>query len=241
MLTRTRTTTLVRVLAIGAVTATPAAAHAQGRWISYASGFAGGSAIPAFGVQLADPATATSIDLQGRKLDNAVAWGGTFGGWRTTAGSRLLWGVRGEVSHQNADADQQLLPATGTLFGQPYDGPVPAPAADGSATLFTGTVLVGWRLGGDATSALGRVTPYAGVGGGLQRVSATFTGQGEASDVAGALQVIGGVAVALSHRVSTFVEYRYHRSDQHLVLGSQTIDYSVRPSHVVAGFTLKLF
>lgn len=239
MLTRTRTSVPVLVLALGATMPLPAAAQPRDT-VPYASGFAGGSVIPTFAVKIADPATATAVDLQGRKLDNAATWGGSIGLWKR-AGSRWMWGLRGEFSHQKTDASQQMLPASGTLFGQPYDGPLPAPAADGSATFVTGVVLLGWRLGSDTASAFGRATPYAGLGGGIEHVSATFTGLGEGSDTGPTFQVIGGVNLGLSRRVSAFAEYRFQRVRQQIVIGTQSADFTVKPHHVVAGFTVGLF
>ena len=240
MFTRVFTPVLVHVVAFAAVISVPRAARAQDNTILVASGFAGGSVIPAFAVKLADPATATTVDLQGRKFGNAAAWGGSIGVWKRAAGRRLVWGIRGEVSRQKTDASSQTLSASGTLFGQPYAGPLPAPSAAGSATLATGTFLLGGQLGGGTTSAFGRVTPYAGFGGGIDRVIGTFAGLGEANDIGAVFQVVGGVAVGLGHRVSTFAEYRYHRVSQHFVLGTQNIDFAVRPNHVVAGVNVRL-
>ena len=240
MFTRVITPVLVHVVAFAAVMSVPSPARAQDNTILVASGSAGGSVIPAFAVKLADPATATAVDLQGRKFINAATWGGSIGVWKKADGRRLIWGLRGEVSRQKTDANSQTLSASGTLFGQPYTGPLPAPPADGSAIVATGTFLIGGQLGGGTTSAFGRVTPYAGFGGGIDRVTGTFSGSGEATDIGAVFQVVGGVAIGLGHRVSTFAEYRYHRVSQHLVLGTQNIDFAVRPNHVVAGVTVKL-
>src|SRR5262245_37138996 len=107
-----------------------------------------------------DAATASKFDLQGRKALNAMVVGGSAGVWRNIEGSRMRWGVRGEVARQRADADAQTLNVSGTLFGRPYSGPLPVPELEGSATFYTGTFLVGWRFGADAGHGAGRVNPY---------------------------------------------------------------------------------
>jgi opacity protein-like surface antigen len=236
----TRAFTLSSVLVLAAMAA-PRPAQAQAAWIPYLSGFAGGSAIPAFDPTVTDAAIAAHLDVEGRKINNAAAWGGTLGVWKRRQGSRLRWGLRGDFSYQQADADAQMLPANGTLFGQPYSGPLPVPAADGSAIFVTGMFLLGWQLGDDTASAFGRVTPYVGVGAGIDRVSATFAGLGDASDTGGTFQAVGGVAVGLSHRVSAFAEYRYSRVTHNMVVGTQSVAFPVRPNQLVAGFTVGLF
>jgi hypothetical protein len=133
-----------------------------------------------------------------------------------------------------------MLRANGTLFGQPYQGPIPVPSADGSATLVTGAFLLGWPLGGSASGA-GAITPYVGVGGGIDRTAATFGGQVDSRDVGGALQAIAGVGFGVGRRVSAFAEYRYHRLAHQLAVGTQTVDFTVKPNHVVAGFMVRLF
>ena len=232
---------LALALVVGSLTAHPAAAQTPQPWLPYASGFAGGSVIPAFGVTLEDPATASRLAVKDRKLLSAATFGGSLGIWKKAERSRFVWGLRGEVSRQRADADQQMLLADGTLFGQAYRGPIPVPSADGSATLVAGTLLIGRQIGGPGPSGFGRVTLYAGAGGGLNRTSAMFAGQGESKDTSGAFQALGGVLVGAGRRVSAFAEYRHLRVKHQLVIGTQTVDFSVRPNQVVAGFIVKLF
>jgi hypothetical protein len=233
MFTRACTSVLPLLLAFGAVASVPAVAAAQDRSIPYASGFVGGGVIPEFAVKVTDPAIAAAVQVQGRKLINSSTWGGSIGLWRTRDGRRLVWGLRGEASHQNADASQQTLAASGTLFGQPYAGPLPVPSAKGSATIATGAFLLGWRVGS--------VMPYAGVGGGVQHVTATFTGLGKGTDNGGVVQVSGGMVVGVNRRVSAFVEYRHQHMSQQITVATQNATYSIRPNHVVAGVTLGLF
>jgi opacity protein-like surface antigen len=236
MLTRTMSVTLGAALVTLLSTAT---AQAQDRWVPYVSGFGGGSFIPSLTVNIVDAATASTFDVSDRKIVNAAAWGASFGVWRKLDG-RTRWGIRGDVLHQRTNANQQLLRATGTLGGRPYDGPLPVPSADGSTTFLAGMFMLGWQLGGDAEHLPGRVTPYVGIGGGLDHTSATFRFPQplESSDVGGAVQAAAGVSVGVSGRVALFTEYRWSRVSQNLLVGTQQSGFVANPHQVVGGFTV---
>lgn len=214
----------------------PAEAQAQTGWAPQLSGFAGFSAVPSFDVAVADPATATTLDIQDRKILNTTAWGGSLGLWKRSDGGRLRWGVRAEALRQKVRSNPQVLQVNGTLGGQPYVGPLPFPSADGSATFMTALLMLGIEVG-DRARIVGRLTPYAGVGGGINRVRGTI-GSSPSNDTGGVFSALGGVSVGLGRRVSAFAEYRFSRASQTIQLGSQSNVFSVRPNHVVSGLSV---
>jgi opacity protein-like surface antigen len=227
----------IAVVAVVALVSLPSGrAEAQGSWQVYASGFGGGSAIPAFDIDLRDPALAATLDLQGRKVVAAAAVGGSVGVWNKRPGRRSVWGVRADVLYQRANADPQVLTARGTLGGRSFAGALPVPEAKGSVSFLTGAVLLGWQLG-DSSKAVGRVTPYLGVGGGIDRATIEASSL-EDEDWGSVVQALAGVSVALGERVSAFGEYRFGRVRQTILLGTQHNEFAAKPNHFVAGFTI---
>ena len=215
---------------VGLTTAlSPTAASAQSDWTGTVSVFGGGSALPTFGANLADPALAAKLDVRDRKIKSAPVVGGSIGVWHGVGGRGVRVGVRGDVSFQPANADAQVNPATGTLLGRPYDGPLPVPQIDGTATLVTGALLLGWDGG--------RVTPYAGAGAGALHSTANTSTASDANTAA-SWTGIAGVTVRLSKRVAAHAEYRYTVVEPTIVLGTQTVVFRVKPSQVVSGLSL---
>jgi opacity protein-like surface antigen len=109
------------------------------------------------------------------------------------------------------------------------DGVLPVPKIEGSTTLFTGAVLLGW--------AGSRVMPYGGAGGGMLRATAK-TSVAEDIDTAPSWTGIAGLTVRLSRRVSAYGEYRYTVVEPTIVLGTQTVVFEVKPSQVVTGLSI---
>jgi opacity protein-like surface antigen len=193
--------------------------------------FGGAGTIPSFNADVVDSAVAAKLKVRDRKIENAPVVGGSFDMWHGLGCSRTSFGVRGEVAFEPAHAAAQMNPATGTFFGQPYNGALPVPRVDGSTTLFTGAVLLGWDSG--------RVMPYTGAGAGMVRAHAKQLSIAD-SDTAPSWAGIAGVAVRIGQRVSTFGEYRYTVVEPTIVLGTQTVVFRVKPSQVVAGLSVKL-
>lgn len=219
------------LLAVGLTTVLlPTAASAQDTWTGTVSAFGGASTIPLFSADVVDPAIAARLKVGDRKIGNAAVFGGSLALWHPLGGSRASVGVRGEVAFGPAHAAAQTNPATGTLFGQPFSGALPVPPVDGSTTQVTGTVLIGWDLR--------RVMPYAGAGGGILRAQGKQLGA-EDSDIAPSWTGIAGVAINVSQRVSTYGEYRYTAVEPTLVLGTQTVAFTLKPSQVVAGVSVR--
>ena len=210
-------------------------AHAQGRWEPYVTGLAGGGSTPAFGINFNDPSLAAALTIKDRKFAPGATIGGSFGVWRTSSGRRVRWGLRGEVAYQDSNGQAQTVQASGTLFGLPYNGPLQVPQIDAAAMFYTGTFLIGWQMGGK--TATGQVMPYAGLGGGIDRVTARQdTMRGHA--VGGTAQGVAGVAFGTSRTTSAYVEYRFTRAQQTLPIGTQTSVFSITPNQLVAGFML---
>lgn len=207
----------------------PTVASAQSDWTGTVSVFGGGSTIPTFGANLVDPALAATLDVRDRKIKSAPVVGGAIGVWHGLGGGGARVGIRGDVSFQPARADAQVNPATGTLLGRPYDGPLPVPQIDGSATLVTGALLLGWDSG--------RVMPYAGAGAGALRAT-SHTSTASDTNIAASWSGIAGMTVRLSRRVSAHAEYRYTVVEPTIVLGTQTVVFRVKPSQVVSGLSL---
>ena len=212
-------------------------AYAQRAWEPYVTGVAGGSSTPAFGITFSDPSLAAALNIQDRKFAAGATIGGSFGVWKRLEGRRLRWGLRGEAAYQDSDSRAQTVKAVGTLFGQPYNGPIQVPEINAAAIFYTGTFLIGWQSGSPGAGTAGHVMPYAGVGGGLDRVTAR-QGTQRGQDVGGTIQGVGGVAFGTSRMTSAYVEYRFTRAQQTLPIGTQTNVFSIKPNQLVAGFML---
>jgi opacity protein-like surface antigen len=217
------------LLAVGITAALSLPASAQSSWTSSVSAFGGGSAFPTFGASVTDPSLAASLDVRDRKINVAPVFGGAVGVWHGLGDGRARIGIRGNVSFQPARADAQVNPAAGTLFGMPFAGPLPVPQVDGSVTLVNGEMLVGWESG--------RVMPYGGAGAGALHVTARQLGASDSSNTP-SLTGVGGIAVRLTRRVSTYAEYRYLVAEPTIVIGTQTVVFKVKPSQVVSGLSL---
>ena len=89
------------VCVVGLATAlSPATASAQSNWTGTVSVFGGGSTLPLFGANLADPALAAKLDVHDRKINNAPVFGGSFGAWHDAGGPGVRLGVRSDVELQ---------------------------------------------------------------------------------------------------------------------------------------------
>ena len=207
----------------------PTVAFAQSDWTGTVSVFGGGATFPTFSANLADASLGARLDVRDRKIKSAPVVGGTVGLWHGLGRSALRVGIRGEVSFQPTNADAQVLPASGTFLGQPYNGPVPAPQIDGTATLMTGALLLGWDRG--------RVMPYAGAAAGALHSTAN-TPTASDTNTAASWTGIAGMAVRLSKRVSAHAEYRYSVVEPTIVLGTQTVVFRIKPSQIVSGLSL---
>ena len=127
------------------------------------------------------------------------------------------------------DNYDQRDPATGTLFGGPYDGPLPVPQIDGAVTLVSGALLLGLDRG--------RLMPYGGAGAGALHTTAQ-TSSASDTDTTIAWTGIAGMTIRLNRRVSAHAEYRYTVGEPTIVLGTQTVGFRVKPSQVVSGLSL---
>jgi opacity protein-like surface antigen len=218
------------VFAVGLAAAlSPTPAFAQSDWTGTVSVFGGGSALPTFGANLVDPALGAKLDVRDRKIKSAPVVGGAISVWHGVGRSAARVGIRGDVSYQPAHADAQVNPATGTLLGRPYDGPLLVPQIDGAVTSVTGALLLGWDRG--------RVMPYAGAGAGALHATAN-TATASDANTAASWTGIAGMAVRLSTRVSAHAEYRYTVVEPTIVLGTQTVVFRIKPSQVVSGVSL---
>ena len=205
------------------------AASAQSAWTSNVSVFGGGGTFPTFNANLVDTAAAANLDVRDRKIKSAPIVGGSVGVWHGLGRSRVRLGVRGELSFEPTEADSQLNPATGTFFGQPYNGVVPVPKIDGSTTLLAGALLFGWDHG--------RVMPYGGASAGLVHTIAKDPANTD-TDTAPSWSGIAGMTVRLGRRISAYGEYRYTVVEPTIVLGTQTVIFRVKPSQVVSGVSV---
>lgn len=209
----------------------------------YAAGFAAYSRVPTFSIEVTDPTLAASLTIAGRKVDDAALAGGAFGIWKERAGSRWVWGVRGEGAYQTLTAGAQTLSSSGTFLGQPFRGPLAVPDGDGSLAFFTGTVLIGVKTGSGSRQWL---MPYAGAGVGGARTRIAFpTSPGgpavEDTDLSWSVQGVAGIDVALHRAVALYGEYRYTRLVEHeFMLGPQSTVLSAQPHQVVAGVRIGL-
>ena len=167
--------------------------------------------------------------LYRKKIKSAPVVGGTVGLWHGLGRGGTRVGIRGDVSFQPAHAEAQVNPATGTLLGRPYDGPLPVPQIDGTATLVSGALLLGWDSG--------RVMPYAGAAAGALHSTAN-TPTASDTNTAASWTGIAGMAVRLSKRVSAHAEYRYSVVEPTIVLGTQTVVFRIKPSQIVSGLSL---
>lgn len=222
----TRTALFVAALATAL---SPAGASAQSRWTRTATVFGGGSVVPTFGATVVDPAIGAKLEVGNRKIRSAPVGGGAFGAWRALGTSPARLGIRADVSYQPAQSEAQVNAASGTLFGQPFSGPLPVARVDGSATVATGALLFGWETG--------RLMPFAGGGGGAAHTRTTQLSQTDTNTVA-SWSAIAGMSVRLSRRVAAHVEYRYTVAEPSAAFGTQTVVYQIKPSQFVSGVSL---
>jgi opacity protein-like surface antigen len=226
-------------LAVSVLAGSEGTASAQTK--AFVSGFAGLSRIQDLTIAVTDPALAADVVIDGRKLNDAPGFGGSAGVWGGPQDARWAWGLRGDFTYQQFDGDATAQNVSGIFLGQPFKGPLPLPAVDGSVAMMNGAFLLGLKPGRGAGV---RVMPYIGIGAGADRArisapAAPGAAPTSDTDMTWTAHVMGGIDVAVGNRNGLFAEYRFNHTGEHeFLLVTQRNMLSANTHHVVAGIRI---
>jgi opacity protein-like surface antigen len=183
----------------------------------------------------------TNVTTQDLKLDRSASIGGKVGVWFTTIRPKtgIDFGLEFDVMNFRPDVQEgQVLRASGTVGGVPVSGLV-TNHSDLNATLFAVNLLARLPIAVSDELPNGRLSPYVGVGGGVQRTSIHPGGGDEGVDIAPAFQALAGLKVFLVRQVALFGEYKFtHASHTFGIDPTGEIKLDVTVNHFVAGLSL---
>lgn len=168
--------------------------------------------------------TASNVSLRDSGTYGAKA-GGFFG-----PSAPVRFGAEVSASHFSPDIRAQTVPASGALLGMSVNGSIDLDATHIGATNVAVHLLV--RL---PTSV---VSPYAGVGGGLQRARANFSDGTSDSDWGGLFEALVGVRVPLAPLVSFFAEYTVSLSPHTFAHGTTRSRLTLTTNQFVGGVAI---
>lgn len=210
-------------------------ANAQS-WDVAATGMVGGSApLAIHGFRVADPSVPLDLTTDNITSNKATVLGGGIQAFKTRDRG-MEWGFAFDVRTYRYDGEGGVPNHVyGTIGGMPIDEvQISAGQDDARVTMSLGALMVRWPIGRSANQPRGKWMPYAGVGGGDQRVrilrpEPVFVSHGPT------VQAIGGVETRLSRRVGMFAEYRFERVKDEAVTGTTEINIKLRTNHLAGG------
>ena len=178
--------------------------------------------------------TQGSITAKDAKLDNSPSIGGKIGMWFTAPRKTLGIDVGAEIDVTNFNPDQK----EGQVLMTNAGFPVITNAVDLNATFLGVNVLA--RLPINVTPELpnGRWFPYAGIGGGGQRLTFQTSSSTECRDTSPAFQALGGFKIFLFKHVAVFGEAKFiHATNTLEFQNSSSIELTLNSVHGVGGLS----
>jgi opacity protein-like surface antigen len=226
----------VALVAFSAVN--PAVSGAQS-WDVAATGMAGRSLpMTIDGLRVADSAVPLDLVTDDIESDKATVLGGGVRAFRTRPRG-LEWGVGFDVRTFRSDSTGGVPNRVhGTIAGMPVDEVQISAGQDAArVTMALAAFMVRWPLGRTADRPAGRWTPYAGIGGGDQRVcflrpEPVFTSHGPT------IQAMAGAEARVSRRVGLFAEYRFERVKDEATVDTTRINIKLRTNHLAGGVVI---
>lgn len=190
----------------------------------------GGIAIPfSTDITETDPAFGEDLTAFDVNFKNSATFGGKIGRFFGPS-LPVQFGLEASVSHFSPDIEAQTVDASGILFGVPVAGTIDLNRIELGATNVAAHLLV--RLPTPV------IEPYAGVGGGAQRLKARFIDGTSDSDWGGLFEVLAGVRVPLVPFVALFAEYTFSLSPHTFEDGTNKDKFTLKTNQIVGGVAL---
>ncbi len=188
----------------------------------------GGIAIPVSAdITLTNPSASADLTLSEVDFKNSTTFGGKIGRFFGPS-LPVQFGLEASVSHFSPDIEVQTVDASGIVLGTPVTLTAVLNPVDLGATNVAAHLLVRLPTPG--------IKPYAGVGGGAQRLRARFIDGTSDSDWGGLFEVLAGVRVPLVPFLALFAEYTFSLSP-HTIDVSSTVkeDFTLKTNQIVGG------
>jgi hypothetical protein len=232
------TTVTAACFVVLAFASQPTVSTAQS-WDVAAVGLVGGSLpLTIDGFRVTD--SSVPLDLVTDNIDSnkATVLGGGIRAFKTRERG-AEWGFAFDVRTYRYDGKGGVPTAVrGTIGGLPIDEvQISAGQDDARVTMLLGALMVRWPLGRTADNVYGRWTPYAGIGGGDQRVrilrpEPLFSSHGPT------IQAVAGSEARLSRRIGVFGEYRFERVKDEATIATTEINIKLRTHHLAGGVSV---
>jgi opacity protein-like surface antigen len=220
----------------GQSSAQPGAAR---RWNVAVSGIAGGSLpLTVNGLRVSDPAVPLTLKIDGGRNKKAPVVGGRISAIRRTDRG-IEWGVQFDLRTFRYDGKAGVpTRVTGTVEGMTLDEVQISTGDNTRVTMAMGALIARMPFGRTAERPMGRWTPYVGIGGGNQHAH-IMSPEPSFTTNAPTFGVLGGVEIAVAHRVGVFTEYRYEHLKDQVTMGTSTVNLQLRTNHVAGGITFR--